>query len=127
MSRRFREAGWLCLNNKDQIVLRKIQGHIESILRYCEGIQSFQEFQSNSMRVEATVFNLMQIGELAKESLSDEVKAHLTTIPWPQLYGMRNRIVHGYSGVNMNIVWDTIQMDLPDLLTELRAIQAGAE
>ena len=81
MSRRFREAGWLCLNNKDQIVLRKIQGHIESILRYCEGIQSFQEFQSNSMRVEATLFNLMQIGELAKESLSDEVKAQLTTIP----------------------------------------------
>ena len=50
------------MNNKDQIVLRKIQGHIESILRYCEGIQSLQEFQSNSMRVEATVFNLMQIG-----------------------------------------------------------------
>ena len=93
------------MNNKDQIVLRKIQGHIESILRYCEGIQSFQEFQSNSMRVEATVFNLMQ----------------------PQLYGMRNRIVHGYSGVNMNIVWDTIQMDLPELLSELQAIQAGVE
>lgn len=127
MSGRFREAGWLCLNNKDQIVLRKIQGHIESILRYCEGIQSLQEFQSNSMRVEATVFNLMQIGELAKESLSDEVKAQLTTIPWPQLYGMRNRIVHGYSGVNMNIVWDTIQMDLPELLSELQAIQAGVE
>ena len=127
MSGRFREAGWLCLNNKDQIVLRKIQGHIESILRYCEGIQSLQEFQSNSMRVEATVFNLMQIGELAKESLSDEVKAQLTTIPWPQLYGMRNRIVHGYSGVNMNIVWDTIQMDLPELLSALQAIQAGVE
>ena len=126
-SRRFREAGWLSLNNKDQIVLRKIQGHIESILRYCEGIQSLQEFQSNSMRVEATVFNLMQIGELAKESLSDEVKAQLTTIPWPQLYGMRNRIVHEYSGVNMNIVWDTIQMDLPELLSELQAIQAGVE
>ena len=115
------------MNNKDQIVLRKIQGHIESILRYCEGIQSLQEFQSNSMRVDATVFNLMQIGELAKESLSDEVKAQLTTIPWPQLYGMRNRIVHGYSGVNMNIVWDTIQMDLPELLSELQAIQAGVE
>ena len=61
------------------------------------------------MLVEATVFNLMQIGELAKVSLSDEAKAQLTAIPWPQLYGMRNRIVHGYAGVNMNIVWDTIQ------------------
>lgn len=49
------------MNNKDQIVLRKIQGHIESILRYCEGIQSFQEFQSNSMRVEATVFIVIRL------------------------------------------------------------------
>ena len=40
---------------------------------------------------------------------------------------MRNRIVHGYSGVNMNIVWDMIQMDLPELLSELKAIQAGVE
>lgn len=54
------------MNNKDQIVLRKIQGHIESILRYCEGIQSFQEFQSNSMRVEATVFNKASHVELAQ-------------------------------------------------------------
>ena len=49
------------MNNKDQIVLRKIQGHIESILRYCEGIQSLQEFQSNSMRVEATVFTVIRL------------------------------------------------------------------
>ena len=53
------------------------------------------------MRVEATVFNLMQIGELAKESLGDDVKKVITTVPWQQIYGLRNRIVHGYSGVNI--------------------------
>ena len=58
------------------------------------------------MRVEACVFNLMQIGELAKISLSEEAKAEISTIPWKQLYGMRNRIVHGYSGVDMRIVWE---------------------
>ncbi len=71
------------------------------------------------MRVEACVFNLMQIGELAKISLTDEFKTTVRTIPWKQLYGMRNRIVHGYSGVNMNIVWDTIQEDLPLLKAEI--------
>jgi len=91
------------LSSKDQLVLKKIQQHIESILRYCQGVRNFQQFQSDSMLVEATVFNLMQIGEPAKVSLSDEAKAQLTAIPWPQLYGMRNRIVHGYAGVNMNI------------------------
>ncbi len=72
------------------------------------------------MRVEACVFNLMQIGELAKTSLSDDMKQQITTIPWKQIYGMRNRIVHGYSGVNMRIVWDTIHDDLPALVKELK-------
>lgn len=65
------------------------------------------------------MFNLMQIGELAKVSMTDEFKENVKTIPWKQLYGMRNRIVHGYSGVNMNIVWDTIQEDLPLLKAEI--------
>ena len=71
------------------------------------------------MLVEACVFNLMQIGELAKTALSDEAKERITTIPWKQLYGMRNRIVHGYSGVDMTIVWDTIRHDLPILIGEI--------
>lgn len=73
------------------------------------------------MRVKASVFNLMQIGELAKMSLSEEFKQELKTIPWKQLYGMRNRIVHGYSGVNMRIVWDTIVEDLPALAKEIKS------
>lgn len=71
------------------------------------------------MLVEACVFNLMQMGEFAKTSLTDEFKAKITTIPWKQLYGMRNRIVHGYSGVDMRIVWDTIYEDLPQLKSEI--------
>lgn len=73
----------------------------------------------DSMRVEATVFNLMQIGELAKTSLNAEAKAQITSIPWQQLYGMRNRIVHGYAGIHMQIVWDTVVEDIPKLNAEL--------
>ncbi len=74
------------------------------------------------MRVEATVFNLMQIGELAKTSLSDDTKEQITAIPWRQIYGMRNRIVHGYDGVNMLIVWETVSEDIPQLNRELAKI-----
>ena len=109
------------METKDQQVLEKIYSHISSVLKYCKGCVSLEDFQADSMRVEACVFNLMQIGELTKESLSDEFKLKLTTIPWKQLYGMRNRIVHGYSGVNMQIVWDTISNDLPDLAKEIKA------
>lgn len=74
------------------------------------------------MRVEATVFNLMQIEELAKTSLSDAAKTAISNIPWKQLYGMRNRIVHGYDGVDMRIVWDTVSEDIPQLHQPLKAI-----
>lgn len=104
---------------KDQQVLEKIYHHICSVLKYCADCERLDDFQEDSMRVEACVFNLMQIGELAKTSLSDDMKHQITTIPWKQIYGMRNRIVHGYSGVNMRIVWDTIHDDLPILAKEL--------
>ena len=107
------------MDSKDMHVLNKIYAHIVSVLKYCESVSSIEEFNEDKMRVEACVFNLMQIGELAKVSLSEETKSQITTIPWKQIYGMRNRIVHGYEGVEMKIVWDTIKMDLPFLKVEL--------
>ena len=110
------------MDNKDIAVLRKIREHIGAILRYCQNCADMEDFQADSMRVEATVFNLMQIGELSKFSLSDATKARLSNIPWHQLYGMRNRIVHGYSGVNMRIVWETVSGDIPALDRELEGV-----
>lgn len=109
------------METKDRQVLEKIHAHICSVLKYCDSCASLEDFQADSMRVEACVFNLMQIGELAKMSLSDEFKQELKTIPWKQLDGMRNRIVHGYFGVNMQIVWDTIKENLPALEEELKS------
>lgn len=108
------------MNSKDKQVLEKIYNHIVSVLEYCKNCNSLIEFQQDIMRVEACVFNLMQIGELAKFSMGDELKSEIKTIPWKQLYGMRNRIVHGYSGVDMSIVWDTIHTDLPILKSEIQ-------
>ena len=107
------------MNDKDRRILKKIGQHIDSILRYCQSCDNLENFQNDTMLVEATVFNLMQIGELAKEELSDSAKATIKTIPWHQLYGMRNRIVHGYSGINLKIVWDTVREDIPKLRDEL--------
>ncbi len=107
------------MDNRDLQVLKKISDHISAVISYCETCSSLDDFQVDSMRVEACVFNLMQIGELTKTGLSNELKSEITAIPWKQLYGMRNRIVHGYSGVDMRIVWDTIHDDLPLLKEEI--------
>ena len=108
-------------------VLQKLQAHTEAILRYCVDCQTLADFEADSMRVEATVFNLMQIGELSKTSLSDSVKDSIPSIPWRQIYGLRNRIVHGYAGVDMRIVWDTVSENIPQLRAELAAINGAAD
>lgn len=107
------------MDKHDKKVLEKILQHIASTMKYCENCSSLADFEGDSMRVEACVFNLMQIGELAKTDLSDATKENISNIPWKQIYGMRNRIVHGYEGVEMSIVWDTISYDLPELKKEL--------
>lgn len=107
------------MDNHDKKILEKINKHIKATLKYCDKCQSLYDFEEDSMRVEACVFNLMQIGELAKTDLSETAKKEIKTIPWKQMYGMINRIVHGYDGVEMSIVWDTIVYDLPVLQKEL--------
>ncbi len=108
--------------------MKKLLSHVESILEYTGQCGCLEDFQCNRMLVEATVFNLMQIGELAKFSLGDEAKASIPSVPWRQIYGMRNRIVHGYEGVNMSIVWDVVKNDIPALKKELTcAIENAAQ
>lgn len=111
------------MNDKDREVILKIHKHVKKAISYCDGIEAQSVFEENSQCVEACVFNLMQIGELAKQCLSDDLKAEITSIPWKQLYGMRNRIVHGYDGVDMSIVWATIKSDLPSLDEELAKLE----
>ena len=107
------------MNNKDRATLERIYDHISHVLDYCGNCNDLEEFESNTMRVEATVFNFLQIGEIAKAKLSDEAKNEMADIPWHMIYGMRNRIVHGYDGVDMSIVWDTIREDFPGLKNKI--------
>ncbi len=70
------------MNTKDKEILRKILKHVRHAVKYGIRYDTREEFESDDMCVEATVFNLMQIGELAKTSLSDELKDCVTNIPW---------------------------------------------
>lgn len=104
--------------------LRKIIGHIEHTLEYCEGVD-FDAFMGNRMLQEACVFNALQIGELARNGLDAAFTDAHPEIPWRQMYGLRNRIAHDYEGIQMKIVWETITQDFGPLLAALLAIQKG--
>ena len=58
------------------------------------------------------------VGEAATQ-VSDAGRAELSAIPWPQIIGMRNRLVHAYFDINLDILWDTVQIALPLLLEQL--------
>ena len=78
----------------------------------------------NRMLQEACIFNLLQIGELSKLGLDEGFVVSYPHIPWRQMYGMRNRLVHDYEGIRLQIVWETISTDFPSLKTSLEAILA---
>jgi len=107
------------MNNK--IIVKKIITYATKVLAYCEGIKGKNAFVSNLIVVEACVFNLSQIGELTSRLDETFMEKH-PDIPWRALYGLRNRIVHDYEGTNMNLIWDIIQEDLPDLIVRLNEI-----
>ena len=61
------------------------------------------------------------VGEAANR-VSEETQQCHQEIPWPQIIGLRNRLVHGYDDVNLDILWKIIQNDLPPLIEQLQAI-----
>ena len=73
------------------------------------------------MMVEACVFNLSQIEEYC-HSITDEYKELHPELPWHEMYGLRNRIVHNYEGVNLKLVWEIISADLSQLREQIFAL-----
>ena len=63
------------------------------------------------------------VGEAAAQ-VSDAGREECPEVPWQQIVGMRNRLVHAYFDINANILWDTVMLALPGLLTQLRTLLA---
>ena len=105
---------------KNSVIVEKLAAYSGKILRYCEGVE-YPAFTADTKLVEACVFNLSHMGELANRVEGSFAQAH-PEIPWRLLYGLRNRIVHDYEGVNLQLIWQIIQEDLPQLLEDLRAL-----
>ena len=98
---------------RNNIIVEKLLAYTDKILTYCDGVDH-AAFVTDSQLVEACVFNLSQMGELTNRVDDDFARSH-PDVPWRLLYGLRNRIVHDYEGVNLQLIWEIIQEDLPQL------------
>lgn len=106
---------------KNEIIISKMMGYLEKIQKYTRDI-SYEDFIKNDLLVEACVFNLSQLGEISNKADAAFQKEN-SQIPWHQLYGLRNRIVHDYEGVNLKLVWQIIREDLPELKDIMEKVQ----
>lgn len=97
----------------------------ERILEYTRG-QSLEQFRSSSVVVDAVFYNITILGEAARH-VPDDVAASFPAIEWAAVRAMRNNLVHEYFGADMQIVWDTIQRDIPELIPNLKAVLARGE
>lgn len=61
------------------------------------------------------------LGEAANK-VTEETRSQTVGIPWPQIRGMRNRLIHACFDVNLNILWDTVSEDLPPLVESLKSL-----
>lgn len=74
------------------------------------------------------ILNLIVLGEAATKIAAEapEFVARHPTLPWQQMRGMRNRMAHGYFDIDLDVVWETVQVALPDLERQLGAIRSAS-
>jgi uncharacterized protein with HEPN domain len=83
------------------------------------------DLEVDRMLVLALVKEIEIVGEAASQ-ISQEAREQLPNIPWPDIVGMRHRLVHAYFDINLEILWQTVQSDLPPLIAELEQILRAA-
>ena len=97
--------------------LQDIQNSVEKIFKYTKDI-SYEGFISNDMIKDAVERNFEIIGEAVK-NLPEDFRNKYPNIPFKQIAGMRDKLIHDYFGVDYEIVWKTIKDKLPQFSNEI--------
>ena len=108
------------MQNKEYISLQKMIEYIEKSLEYVKGYD-YEMFVNDNKTVDATIFNISQVGELVK-NISDATKNKYTNIEWNMIKGLRNRIIHDYEGINLKSIWYILQNDIIELKKQIQEI-----
>ncbi len=108
------------MKNKEYISFIKMIEYIDKSIEYTKGY-TFEEFCRDDKTIDATVFNISQIGELVKNISKETIDKH-PDIEWNMIKGLRNRIVHDYEGISVKSIWYVIQNDIIELREKVQKI-----
>lgn len=98
----------------DNYYIQKIRQDLEFIVIHMKDVD-IEELNENEILQDSMLFRMIQLSENAKK-LTDQYKQTHSNIPWNAMYGLRNGIVHDYGNVDLNIVFETLKNDIPQLL-----------
>ncbi|MFC1642674.1 DUF86 domain-containing protein [Myxococcota bacterium] len=111
----------------DRVRLQHMIDAAEAAVRFARG-RTRTDLDTDQLLVFGLVRAVEVLGEAASR-VSPAARSELPQVPWNQIFGMRNRLVHAYFDVDLTILWDTVTEAIPDLLTKIRAAlaQLGGE
>ncbi|MDH5518234.1 MAG: DUF86 domain-containing protein [Gammaproteobacteria bacterium] len=100
--------------------LQDMVNFANNVLLYKEDLNQ-SEFESTGLNYDATVRNLELIGEAATH-IPESIRQEYSNIPWRMIIATRNQLIHGYLGLDNDILWNIINDDIPELLLELEKV-----
>lgn len=103
---------------KISLYIDDINDSIKNIEEFTKGV-SFEKFSKSRLLIDATVRNLEVIGEAAR-NIPKEIRVKYPQIEWRDIVGMRNRIIHEYFGVDLEIIWKAVKEELPELKKQIK-------
>ena len=104
----------------DSVYLKHIRDAIAKTQAYVKGV-SKSAFLSNSLIQDAVIRQIEIIGEAAKR-VSEKTQSENVQVPWQDIAGMRNKLIHDYFGVDIEKVWLTVKKDIPTLKDQITCI-----
>ena len=108
---------------EDRVRLRHMLDAALEIQQYVQ--TSTREDLNRDRKLVHSLVRLIEIIGEAASQISEELRATASEIPWPIMIGMRNRLIHAYFSINLDVVWKTSTGDIPALIAELKRLLGG--
>lgn len=103
--------------HEDTVPLRHMLDHAREAVSMIAGKKRTD--LGRERMLELSLVRLIEIIGEAAARVSREGRKRYPSIPWREVIGMRNRLVHGYDSVDLDVLWDTVELDLPPLIAQL--------